>query len=264
MKIYLSRALFLIVFIGLNFSLFGQDTLQIAMGTIRNSSNYEPISFALVKNEMLHTKIISDENGQYIMPVNKGDLLKITAIGFDDGFYIINEASGIISNFPIQLKPRIYELKEFTLTPYKTVLLFKKAFLELDLPESNLPIALDLPKVKYIRPQTTEGIVEVTLITIKGPFTKLYNKISRRGKMEKKYQLLLAYDDESNVVLKRFTRELVAKIVPLKTNEKLDSFIEFCQFDFSFLLNASDYELVAAIKQKYAQYLQIEARQKQI
>lgn len=246
-----AKALLILMFIGINLALSAQDTLQIVKGTVRNSGNYEPISFAIVKNEMLRTRVISDEQGRYMIPINRGDLLKITAIGFEDGFYIVNDTTDFIYNFPIQLKPRIYDLKEFTLTPYKTVLQFKYAVIQLELPENNLAPSLNLPFIKHHLP--SEG--DIGGVSFMSPISFFYNTFSHKGKMAKKYRKLLANDYNNQLVRKRFTRNLVAKIVPLETVEELDAFIEFCKFDFDFLLNASEYEIIAAVQRKYAEYI---------
>jgi hypothetical protein len=248
-----AKAILIIMLLGISLQLSAQDTLQIVMGTVRNSSNYEPISFAIVKNEMRRTKIISNEQGQFIIPFNRGDLLKITAIGFDDGFYIVNDSSELITDFPVQLKPRIYELKEFTLTPYKTVLQFKHAVAQLELPESNLSLELNLPQIKRHLPSGDEEYPAT--ISFMSPISFLYNTFSHKGKMNKKYRILMANDYKGKIVQKKFNRNLVASIVPIETNEELDAFIEFCCFDFSFLLNASEYELIAAIQRKYSEYI---------
>ena len=251
---YRIKFLLIALLMGINLSLPAQDSLQIVMGTVRNSSNYEAISFALVKNEMLKTKVISNEQGQYSIPVHRGDLLKITAIGFEDGFYIVNDTSDFITNFPIQLKPRVYELKEFTLTPYKTVLQFKHAVAQLELPQSKPAPSLHLPFYKN-RPPGIDGD-NMGGLAFTSPISALYNAFSHKGKMDKKYRLLMANDYKDKIVRKVFTRNLVAKIVPLETDEELDAFIEFCKFDFNFLLNTSEYELIAVIQRKYIEYVQ--------
>lgn len=246
-----AKALLILMFIGINLALSAQDTLQIVKGTVRNSGNYEPISFAIVKNEMLRTRVISDEQGRYMIPINRGDLLKITAIGFEDGFYIVNDTTDFIYNFPIQLKPRVYDLKEFTLTPYKTVLQFKHAVIQLELPENNLAPSLNLPFIKHHLPSEDD----IGGVSFMSPISFFYNTFSHKGKMAKKYRKLLASDYNNRLVRKRFTRNLVAKIIPLETVEELDAFIEFCKFDFDFLLNASEYEIIAAVQRKYAEYI---------
>lgn len=247
-----AKAIFILLLVGINMCLSAQDTLQTVSGTVRNNSDYEPISFALVKNQMLNIRVTADEEGKYSIPINRGDLLKITAIGYEDGFYIINDSSDFIRNFPIQLKPRIYELKEFTLTPYKTVLQFKNAIVQLELPEEKPAPTLNLPFIKHHLP--TED--DLGGISFTSPISFIYNTFSHKGKMIKKYKRVLAEDKNNKLVQKRFSRNIVAKIVPIENVEELDAFIEFCNFDFDFLLHASDYELIAAIQKKFKEYTQ--------
>ncbi len=233
-------------------SLFAQDKLQIISGTVRNSDNYEPISFAHVHNEMLRTDVISDEQGRFSIPFNQGNLLKITAIGFEDGFYIISDSSSIVANFPIQLKPRIYELKEFTLTPYKTVMQFKHALIQLKLPEENPSL------ISIITPnRTTEPTqFEEVLGAFGSPISFFYNNFSHKGKMMKKYNRLIAKDKEYAVIYKRLNFDFVSRIVPINNKVEFEAFLEFCDFDLSYLHNVSDYDLVATVQKKYAEYLQ--------
>ena len=230
----------------------GQEPYQVLSGTVRNTLDHSPISFAVLKNEMLKNSIIADEFGRFNMEINRGDLIKITAIGYDDGFYIINDRAKVIEDFPIQLEPRVYELQEFTLTPYKTILQFKNAFVQLELPNEDLFPGWNLPIIKHNLPADDGS--DIGVVSFSSPISMLYNTFSHKGKMHKKYRRLLSKDYQTNLVKKRFTKEAIAKIVPFKSEAELDAFILFCQFDFSFLLEASDYELIAAVQRKYAEY----------
>lgn len=242
------------LFISIGLSAYAQETTQVLMGTVRNQSNFEPISFASLKNEMTNVQVLADNKGQFIIPFSQGDLIKITAIGFEDGFYIVRDSATVVTDFPIQLKPRIYELKEFVLTPYKTVLQFKHAFTYLQLPEEA-----KLPDLGFQKPPPPGTFKETTFTKVMAatmhPVSFLYNTFSHKGKADKKYRLLVAADNKSRLINTKINREIVAKIVPLKTDEELDAFISYCQFDFDFLMSASDYELVAAIQQKYIEYI---------
>ncbi len=246
------KAVLLFLLLGIHFSLFAQDTTHLVIGVVRNSSNYNPISFAVVGNEMLKTKVVSDENGRYVIPFHQGDLLKITAIGFEDGFYIVNDSSKRINDFPIQLKPRTYELKEFTIAPYKTVLQFKHALVQLDLPKEKPFAEINLPNIKQHIPDENDEYPGA--VALGGPITALYNTFSHKGKMMKKYRRLMANDDNSKSVQNRYNRNRIAQMLPMIPNDELDDFITFCRFDFSFLLNATDYELIAELQKKYEIY----------
>jgi len=248
-----TKAILLIICFGVNCGVIAQGNLRYVSGNVRDGSNYEPISYAFVRNSMSNVSIIADEQGKFTIPIHQGDLLKITAIGFEDGFYIISDTTSIINDFPIQLKPKIYELKEVTLTPYKTILQFKHAFTQLQLPKTNLDTELHLPGIKHHLPD--ENTQEMGGISFMSPISALYNTFSHKGKMDKKYRGLLANDDKDKIVRKRFTPYFVSSIINFETEEELDAFIKFCQFDFSFLLNASEYELIAEIQKKHVEYL---------
>lgn len=111
--------------------------------------------------------------------------------------------------------------------------------------------SLSLPFIKHHLP--SEG--DIGGVSFMSPISFFYNTFSHKGKMAKKYRKLLVNDYNNQLVRKRFTRNLVAKIVPLETVEELDAFIEFCKFDFDFLLNASEYEIISAVQRKYAEYI---------
>jgi hypothetical protein len=245
--------LFSLVF-GLNVFVHGQGDTSIVMGSVRDQSSYKVIPFAQVKNVMQHTRVIADAKGDYIIPICRGDLLKITAIGFEDGFYIVNDSSELIKDFPIQLKPRVYDLKEFTITPYKTVLQFKHAFAQLEIKDENPEIDLKLPQnYHHQENEFEEGLGKASFMS---PISALYNAFSHQGKVARKYRLLLAQDYKTKIVRKRFNQKVVAQIVRFDTKEELNDFISFCKFDFDFLLNSTDYELIAAIQNKYMLYTQ--------
>ncbi len=239
---------------GINGFVLGQEDTAIVMGSIRDKSSYKAIPFAQVKNMMLHTRVIADAKGNYIIPICHGDLLKITAIGFEDGFYIVNDSNEFIRDFPIQLEPKVYELKEFTITPYKTVLQFKRAFAQLELKDKNPSIDLKLPQnYHHQKNEFEEGLGKASFSS---PISALYNAFSHQGKVARKYRLLLAQDYKTKIVQKRFNQEVVAQIVSFDTKEELNDFITFCKFDFDFILNSTDYELIAAIQNKYILYSQ--------
>lgn len=233
-----------------------QTNLLYLIGQVRDASSYETISYALVKNSMSNKSVIADENGRFIISITRGDLIRVSAIGFEDGFYIINDTLAIINDFPIQLKPKIYELKEVTLTPYKTVLQFKHAFAQLTLPDENLMPELKLPESIQALNQSTPG--ELGPVVINGPISILYNAFSHRGKMEKKYRNLISSDKESESIQIRFRQVLKNSYILFETDDELLAFIGFCKFDINFILNASDYELIAEIQKKYEEYTQVQ------
>ncbi|HAG15974.1 MAG TPA: hypothetical protein DCG69_05540 [Bacteroidales bacterium] len=243
----------LILFLNIGYVSNAQERNLMLKGTVRCSENYEYISFAQIKNEMLNLRSICNEQGDFSIPITKGDLLKITAIGYEDGFYIVEDTGIVLLNFPIQLKPRIYELKELTLTPYKTVLQFKHAFAQLQLANENSTTQLNFPPLTHIRlPSAEPG--HLAPLELGGPITALYNTFSHKGKMEKKYRNLIETDTKMSLIKTRLSFPFVSSIVPIASNQELDDFIDFCQFNLEYLLAVSDYVLLSVIQEKYRKF----------
>jgi hypothetical protein len=85
------------------------------------------------------------------------------------------------------------------------------------------------------------------------PITWLYNKFSKKVRMERLYREMVEYGEETDRVPEKYNKELVAKITGLK-DDVLMEFMVFCRFSYYDLVRWSDAEIIAAIKYKFSEY----------
>jgi hypothetical protein len=102
----------------------------------------------------------------------------------------------------------------------------------------------------------TETRIVTGYQALESPITALYQEFSRRERMKQKVAEL-QYQDEMEQVVKELLRVYVSyDIIELNEEEFLD-FIIFLNLNEDFLKNASDYDLIIYIKEKYIHFRQL-------
>lgn len=225
---------------------------------VNNSSNGELVSFASIIDRTQNIQYITDESGYIELDLADSTLIKISAIGFHPFYYLSDQKSDTIF---IPLLPKIYDLKEFTISPWSTIALFKKAFEDFELEDSNVleinlaPIYLLSPK-KHIRSQYSSQ--ELVSFSFSSPISGFYNLYSKKAKSLRMLHQLQGKDKRTQLVYKKYNSQLVQSITGIKETEKLKRVMEFCRPSESFILSASDYELVVFIIDCYQDFLAME------
>jgi hypothetical protein len=85
------------------------------------------------------------------------------------------------------------------------------------------------------------------------PITFLYNTFSRKAKMERLYQDLVAHQEEVYNLSQKYNQELVASLTGLE-GEELLNFMTYCKFGYYDLIHWSPEYIVLQIKRKYGDY----------
>lgn len=78
----------------------------------------------------------SNEVGYFSFPVLKGDSVKVSAIGYKDQHYIVPDTAGESHSKVFELKVDTTVFPTVDIFPYPTELMFKHAFLNLDMEKS--------------------------------------------------------------------------------------------------------------------------------
>lgn len=196
------------------------------------------VQLASVVNVTTKTKSISSRQGYFKLAAQATDTIIITAVGYDSLFIYGQSMQQDTQLF--FLTPRNIMLKEARIiasNPKRDSLARAAAeFLKNDPLMNNYDRILNRPK---------GGLMN--------PLTAMYEQFSKAGKDASKFEDFLAYMEKQKKVDSRFNKTLVFKATGL-TGLKADSFLLFCKPNKEFVLTASDYELILAVKKCYADY----------
>jgi hypothetical protein len=129
---------------------------------------------------------------------------------------------------------------------------FQRKFLALDL--KNDVLDLNLPKSSrinvFINQQDYAGQVG---FSCSGPVSLIYNAFSKEEQSKRKYYALKAYEPTRKRIDAKYNYAKVKRWTGLKDDD-LNRFVLYCHFEDSFLINASEYELIQMVLIKLTEF----------
>jgi hypothetical protein len=193
------------------------------------------------------TGTITDHEGSYRTYVYANDTVRFTSIGFKTTLFIVPGIAENILQTNLTLYSDTLNLTEFVIRPYpKDYPTLKREFLVLELPDEQ-KIDMHLEEVLI------QGPVDAGMV-IKGPFTALYEAVSRHAKIMRQYEALIKQDKQKLVAGKRYNVAIIKKITGLKEDQDIFRFIEYCNLEPEFILRVNDYDLYCAVKECYRRF----------
>lgn len=237
---------------------YAQSRLQ-ANNTIKcqviDSTNYKEIPFANVFNESQKTWVYAKENGDLTIWASFGDTLVISAIGYYDKLIILNDSELLNHILSISLSPRIYEIGEATVKGIKSYSQFKQDVVNLDLPKTKLDSVSEniaIISKKVVQKAEYDRMVDEVFARPEGTLFMLGTPFKTKQQKDRKK---LKNKKDNSIIHQKLNRKVVTTYTNLKDSEILD-FIIFCDFSDEFILNASEYEIAEALKNKLITYQQ--------
>lgn len=223
-------------------------------GNLYSAKSFKPIKYAHIININNNRATISDTLGNFDIRLRPGDSLRISSIGYQQKFYqYTGEWENIVFE-RISLKERVYEISEVKITPWGTYEEFKNRFMNLDreTPREQLhPLVWDFLQE---RPENVEPIEP----GISSPVSMIYNIFSKEAKERRKYEELQKQEAREKKIQSKFNRESIGNLTGLK-GEKLDRFMEFCNFTDAYILNTKEYFILERVKKKYKQFMRVDS-----
>lgn len=215
----------------------------------------EVIEYAHIINLSRSTGVISDRSGRFAIPAREGDSIMISHLTHISRFLTAERPPDEFSVVELVLLPRVFELSELVIRPLpRTRAEFRHEFKNLRLPSPPEPVDIRMPHIStfvYTGPEHGMGVV------IKGPFQALYDQFSREARQRRKLESELAIEFVAREVAKRFNPQLIKRATGLHDDEAISRFMEFCNFEPSFILRVSDYELITAILICFDRYARV-------
>ncbi|QEH40419.1 carboxypeptidase-like regulatory domain-containing protein [Chitinophaga sp. XS-30] len=205
-------------------------------GMVTDADSRAGLPSVSIWNKRSKSGTISNETGRYYIEALPGDTIEFSMLSYVRYQMV---APGISSNQNVELKRQIFGLQGVNV---------RGRIYHRD----SLAIRDEYGRYfGYKRP----GAMDVLKTLPANPITALSYLIpSKTRKRKEKFGEQLVYWEKEKHIDYRYNPELVAKLTRLET-PMLDTFMLVHRPSYSFLMNASDYDLMLFIKQSYAKFV---------
>jgi hypothetical protein len=213
-------------------------------GQLVDADSAIAVSLAHITNPYKGTLTVSRVDGAFTMPVESGDTLLISNIGYVTLKYVVpaKASEGVVM---IKLQPKTEQMQEVVITKFPSEARFKEQLLGLKLPDEG--IAMDLP-APVIEKRTDEGDPGgVTVFSHSGAISGFANKFNNKERGRQFKARIAAQEQNQAYIATKFNKEVVQNITGLEDGEKLNEFMKFCVLPENFLIKASEYEIHEAV-----------------
>ncbi|MBL7112320.1 MAG: hypothetical protein ISS19_10315 [Bacteroidales bacterium] len=211
----------------------------------------EPVQFAHIINQTRGYASISDTMGYFRIGAARNDLLKLTAIGYYDCPFHLNDS--ILSNpgvITINMIQRAYPIQAVNVNQLGTYTQFKHKFLNLDIPEPKIKAN---PSVIKDIEMGADSVYVTENISLGSPITAIYMALSKEGKSLRKYAKIKEEEQFQEKVADKYNREILEEVTGM-TGPELHDFLQFCDLDKNFILGATAYEILEALYKCLEEY----------
>jgi hypothetical protein len=245
--IIVNTVIFLLLILGIP-ELYGQrnDSSYYFYGKVLSLEKGYPVAFAHIINENAGKGVASDSLGNFETWVNPGDILNLSAIGFEHKVYEVPE-NNPDSVVEIILENKIYAIPEVSISYLGTYKEFKQKVLDLELEDKN-KLNPQVEKIfKYV--ELEYPLVDEPQASILSPISLIYSAFSKEAKAIKKYRKVKERTD----VKEKYNVTIIKNLTGLE-GIKAKEFMDFCNFTDDYVRSITEYELYSEIKKRYKEY----------
>ena len=241
---------YFLFFIIISKSSFAQEKV---IGIIENDADSKPISNVHVINLNSVVGTISNKDGVFEIDANVNDTLFFSYLGFKSIKVRVTNDLIKFKNSKIKLTELAYALEEIIVTPYKLT-----GYLEID--AKNVPISNSyrysipgLPTKGYEAGSRNPGAISKVFGAIFNPVDFLYNLFGKKPKQLKKLQLMKDDFRIRELLNTKFDRETLVELLQIQKFD-LDEILRNCSYSESFIVGATDLQILEAISQCYEEF----------
>jgi hypothetical protein len=217
---------------------------------------YQPLAGASVYNINTQKFAFTDKEGRFTMRVSLHDTLVISKSIYRQLVVEVNKTIfyGAEDFFLYYKATMLKEVRIIAINPsYEG---FKKDIVGLTLPEYYKrmeELKLSEEQKANATYQPNGNILSLGGTMTMSPISFLYDKYSRKSKMNRLYQEMMASEEEVDRVQNKYNREIVSRLTGLE-GEELLNFMMYCHFSYYDIVRMSDEEIRSKIKTKYYDY----------
>jgi len=247
----------IIIFLFLPVIVFSQERI-ILTGSVFDGITFFPIGEANIYNFNTKKYSFTNKDGNFEILVRKGDTIIVSKPIYKQA--LIEVTQEIIEkkllDVPLYFKAVLLkEVHVYTLPA--TYDMFKKEFVNVTL--SNLFRGFEgtgLTQQDFINAEYEARGGPNLLRNIPAamsPISALYNRFSRKMKMERLHQELVDNEEEVARLPQKYNRDLVSSLTGLQGDELLN-FMTFCRFSYYDLVRWSPEFIISQIQRKFDDY----------
>ncbi|MDQ3046249.1 MAG: carboxypeptidase-like regulatory domain-containing protein [Bacteroidota bacterium] len=228
-----SSLLFCVLLAG--FSSGAQTTGDITIsGQVYDKESKLPLPKLMVINKRTNNGYFADAEGKFTIKAKQTDTIMFSAVGFHlKKICLKDSAYRPMYNVFIPLEKLSFTLKEVSVFAPRTLKEIDKEILGLDSSKAY-------SHYNNINP-------------LASPITYLYERFSKFGKSKQKVAEW-ENEDLKEDILKELFRLYIKNDIMELNEEEFEAFITYCNLSESFIKNATQFELVMAIKGKYESF----------
>ena len=231
---------------------FGQERV-IFRGKVVDFITYQPLENVCVHNLSSGLMVFSNTSGDFSMLITRNDTLAISRVGYNmEVFPITDSLKRINGRATIKLLMKSIILRNVNVYAAKPYPLFVKDLVKVT-PQEKIDIpGAEIPKEERAHYDRDNGnLLKGTPLA--SPITFLYERFSRKARLDKMYANLVSNQDEVMRLTQKYNPAIVQRITKLE-GEKLEDFMLYCSFTYYTLVTSSDLEIEQMIVNKYHQY----------
>jgi hypothetical protein len=248
----------LIIFLFLSICSFAQENVLLT-GQVRDMTTGHALPGVHVINLGDSAATISDLQGIFRIPVQIGDSIAYSSIGFTERVYLITDSLLGVNPFYVGMAPQVYQLGEVTVNPLGSKAQFRKEFMDLNLADDKLEIDGLINNVERDFPVWEDAEEIKKLKYALNPISYLYYNFNKRAKSRQEYRRLVSTDHKRDEARAKFDTLAVSKYTGLK-GDSLFLFMNFCALSETFLYRASSYDIMLVVQKKFAQFTAVAER----
>ncbi|MCA6075321.1 carboxypeptidase-like regulatory domain-containing protein [Fulvivirga sedimenti] len=224
-------------------AVFGQTNLPFIEieGEIRESDTKDPVPYVHIMNPNSGLGTVSNTEGRFWMKMMPSDTILFSAIGYETYAFTLNpDQNSRRLRIVIELNTSTQVLKPVNIFAYRDEESLKQALIELEVPDDNQNVALQIPGVR------TGPMTENPVFQIGGPFSFFHNKFSREAKASRKLEKDIATYDYTKILKAKYNEQVVMQLTGLPEDE-VEEFMNFCKIDEAYIYSATEYDIALLV-----------------
>ena len=231
---------------------FSQERVVIK-GRVMDFVTYQPLENSCVHNISTGTMAFSNKNGDFAILAKNTDTLIVTQVGYDMECLVLNDSLAATKDrISVLLVIRAFMLRNVTIYAMKPYPLFIKDITK-EIPSKKVDIpGIEIPPEERANYDINNGNL-LRNTPLSSPISYLYDRFSRKAKMDRKYAELMQNQGETLRLIKKYNPEIVQRLTKLEDN-LLEDFMVYCSFTYYTLVVSTDQEIEQMIIAKFSQY----------